>query len=275
MKFNTLVFLLSFLIFSLACGCDRKEEQSQANTSRNVDTAFPCWEQSWQCGKWFPLTHKLDHAKVLEGETPDGKLLFLSTCDLCDSIRLVNPEAMTERILLSPKGRAEECKHTWSSSVHNHSFDPIKKGDAIFVAFGKEMYVLLVESIFFPSNKISCKIAKITSTGEFVRRIRLGELTWKRIEAEDNVAVGSRWLPFYNSSLIDSNDNVEYFLSITYDRYYGSLGGASAWRYDPSSRICIVHKSYLESNSEVDLAEFRFKMWEDGLGNRCEDSHTN
>jgi hypothetical protein len=186
-------------------------------------------------------------------------------------MRLVNPKDRTQRIILSPESCIKGQEHRWQSSVHRHSYDLIEEGDAVFVIYEKQMYVLLMQQIFF--NEISYKIAEIAGSGSFPKQVDLKELPWREQEAdeEEGIPVGSRRLTVDASTMppVIKKDHT-FSLSIVYDVYYAFLGGTGSYKYDPPTHIAIVHKPYLEKNSVVDLTKFRFKAWEDGLGNRCD-----
>jgi len=54
-----------------------------------------------------------------------------------------------------------------------------------------------------------------------------------------------------------------------YDQYYGGAHGPGAVIGDDTAKISVIHKEDLKENVIVDLRQYRFKSWEDGLGNRC------
>jgi hypothetical protein len=217
------------------------------------------------------LTYKLDDQDFIYCNVPDGQFL-LSLCDECSSILLVNPEDRTERIVLSVEGRIEKCEHKWESAVHAWSFEPVEPGDVLFIIYKGEMYALMLEKIFgnlFPNQKISYKIAKIAESGRFPTNVKWRELTWQKREAEEEIPIADRKISFFADSVVmDGGRNIKKFVSIGYDNYYGGYSGTpDAGKYETPAHIAIVHRSYLEDNPVVDLTKFRFKTWEDGLGN--------
>jgi len=272
MHLHKFILFLIALVFIYTSGFKNSRKQMDTTCVTDSNKAFPCWNQSWRCGKWEPLTYKLDARDILDGRTPSGKLLMISTCGWCNSIRVVDPENIKERILLSLKGRIKHCKHRWRPAIHSFSFDPIESGDALFIIYDKQMYALIIETIFtgfLDTQKISYKIAKVTNSASFPTRIHWKKLSWQSQMGKHHIPVGNRIISFATSSISkEDKDDTKKYLDISYDNYYGSLGRPT----EPKEllHIAVVHKSYLENNDIVDLTKFRFKTWEDGLGSRCD-----
>jgi WD40 repeat protein len=274
MKFAKWGLLLILLLSACTSGCDKNQEQKDANSLADPAKIFPYWNQSWRCGKWRPVTYA-DWRNFTLIRMPDEKSLSMSLCGWCYSIRLINFEDRKERVILSLKARTKQCKHRWRPALYNWSFEPIESGDALFIIYDEQMYVLLVEKIFIDiafGEKISYKIAKVTGSGSFPTKVRWKKLAWKTRVTEREIPIGSRKITFGNKrvSINESGDNKD-IVSIGYDNYYGCWDDTyDAEIYEKPTRIAIVHKSHLENNPVVDLTKFRFKSWEDGLGNRCD-----
>jgi hypothetical protein len=136
------------------------------------------------------------------------------------------------------------------------------------------MYVVLVREIIIrplTPRRISYELATVTESGDFPTEINLNKLAWRSRKTERGFAVGDRTIRFAISvGRVAAQQTGHESIEVQYDNYYGRLGGAGASTYVPPTRIAIIHKDYLANNPIVDLRGFRFKTWEDGLGNRCD-----
>lgn len=249
-------------------GLQKKARLETGTTTTEPDKVFPCWNQSWKCGDWRPLTHMPRRGEVTNESMATG------VCGWCSSIRLINSKDRTERIIRSFRSRLNPCKHRWTSGLHHKSVEPIESGDALFIIYDDHMYALMVQKVFTHlghGKNISYKIARITDRGDFPTRINLEELSWKSQTAEGQIPIGDRKIPFDNWRVTPADgSDARDFVTIAYDNFYGGWRGPSATTHETSAHIAIVHQSDLESNRFVDLTKFRFKTWEDGLGNRCD-----
>lgn len=264
----------SMLLIMLLFACDSRREESQDRSGENIPIKpakiYPCWNQTWECGDWYPLDPKLNPDRCAVGQTADGNYLMRSMCLLCQSLLIVDPDKETQRIVLSFEGRAKQCEHRWRPAVHTSSFDPIRQDDILFVIHGKQMYALAIKGFSFFAEQFSCSIAQITDTGRFPAKVDLQKLQWSSSNGTVSVRVGSRKMQFFIARVELAGDaKAEDFVTISYDHYYGMMGGPEAVPREPA-HIAIVHKSDLANDSIVDLTRFRWKMWEDGLGNRCD-----
>jgi len=154
--------------------------------------------------------------------------------------------------------------------VHRHSFDPIRQDDILFVIDGKQMYALAIKGFSFFDEQFSCSLAPITDTGKFPAKVDLQKLRWEASNGTGSVRVGSRKMQFSVERVeVGGDGEAEYFVTIPYDHYYGMMPGPGPKQRIPA-KIAIAHKADYEKNSVIDLTQFRFKSWEDGLGNRCD-----
>jgi hypothetical protein len=267
MKFRRYVLFLSLLIFGCDSRTNEMQEQPDANNTFDLAGLFPCWNQTWECGEWQPLTHKLDSAECIEGCTPDGKVLIMSLCQWCGSLRLVEPEQMRERMVLSFEARRNACQHVWRPAFASSSFDPIRQGDLLVVLSGQRMYVLVIKSFSFFDEELAYDVAMLTDIGRFVTKVDLKRVPWRSGTAADSIGIGCLEIEFVVERVQASDMRIlEEFVCIKYDNYYGVMGRSKA----TPSHIAIVHRSDIGDDSVVDLTQFRFKTWEDGLGNRCD-----
>jgi len=244
----------------------------QNQTIEDSNVPFPCWEQSWRCGKWRTFNYTLNDKEFLVRRVPEQETLLLSTCSHCSSFRLVNPYEMTERIILSSRAKVKQCEHEWRPAFHYSSFEQIELYDIFFVVYDGRMYAIYLEEIFgdpFPNGNIVYQIAEVTGPENLPEEVAWKELKWEVHEAEGELPVADRTITFFTKSiLVDNNRKIEKYVSIAYDNPYG---GKMTEKNQPDAHIAIVHNSYLINNPVVDLRKFRFKTWEDGLGNRCEE----
>lgn len=280
MTFGKCVFYLVLCIIGNGLDAIGSQSQTDANNITEPAKLFPCWYQSWHCGEWHSLTYKLDSRECTGGETPDGKVLIRSMCGLCQSLRLVNSDDATERIILSIDGRLKHCEHRWRPAIHRWSLDPIEQGDIIFIICGKQMHALVIKKFSFFDEKLSYDIAEITIT-RFPTQIDLMKLTWcSRIADRDEqsvyyIPVGSRTIPLSIHRIdLTRNGMAKEFISLQYDHYYGMTGGPEKISH-ATVHIAIIHKLDVGNGPTIDLTKFRFKTYEDGLGNRCGSTDSN
>ena len=59
------------------------------------------------------------------------------------------------------------------------------------------------------------------------------------------------------------------FIEIFYDQYYGGFDNLTSPDCD-IAKIAIIHKDDMKESSIIDFRQYRFKSWEDGLGNKCD-----
>jgi hypothetical protein len=162
----------------------------------------------------------------------------------------------------------------WIAGFTTWSLEPIKKGDAMLAAYSEGMYAIAVDQILFPRHAISCRIARVPAAQNFPTKIALEELGWKLLTAREKIRVGSRSLRFSASVLDQDDGSTVYYLTIEYDECYGRTWGRNPSEHYSPTHIAIVHTEDLDDNAVVDLTKFRFKTWEDGLGNRCDSTET-
>lgn len=287
MKWSDIV--ISLIVLSVVCipqytGCERplnnqeregkgsnspeKAQGEQTLAEEDSNIPLPCWDQSWDCGDWHPLDYILDQQTCFYTNMA-GKTVLWSGCRDCSSQRLINPENWTERIVLSYEGMIKNCKHNWTPSTHAWSLDPIEQGDALIIVYKGHMYVVLIGKISVYADKVQYKIAEVPSSRELPLKINLNNLGWKKEHAKDKIPLADREIAF-STHEFDPGDGAKprEVLCVWYDYYYGGP--------TPNSKLCvpvhigIVHRHDLPEYPIIDLTKFRFKTWEDGLGNRCD-----
>lgn len=285
---KTAFFLISSFIicFSQYAACRRsppaqqkqEEEESSFEEIRDdrllvvedSNVPYPCWEQVWDCGDWRALSYEPNRETFFYTDVA-GKTMLRSCCLECGSFRLINPENRTERVVLSYKSKIKNCKHIWRPCVSSWSLDPIEEGGAIIVIWRRQFYVVVIEKIsFYPDDKVVYKIAEVPSSEELPVKIDLNVLKWQEKETVSQaIPLAGREIVF-STYEFTAHTEVELgkVLCIGYDYTYG--GPSSSCKLRTPAHIAIVHKSYLKSNPIIDLTKFRFKTWEDGLGNMCD-----
>jgi len=265
--------VLRFFVLALLClVLDAKQPPARdgAGNGSSGDSAnvilskiLPCAKQSWQCGNWEGPLQAWDLTTCVEGRTPEGKGLSLSTCDFCMSIRVIDPDSSKQRVVTSPQAQRQKCEHKWHAGVHTECFDPMRAGDLLLIAYRARLYVLAVEEVF---PYLRYRIGTMALTDPLPPVIDLRSLRWQEKLTDNEISIGGRSIPVYT-------DVPEKALSIVYDNYYGYLGSRPELEDENPAFMAIVHKSDLPDRNVVDLGKFRFKTWEDGLGNLCTPSN--
>lgn len=233
-----------------------------------------CYLQHWNDGFWSPSseTATIRTEEMVPFFTQDEqKYLWVSLCRNCESVRIIDPNNRTERIIMSPQARTKQCKHIWGPLISRDSFELIKPGDIIFVLYKGQMFIFKVTSM--AGNNLVDQIivydrANISSGCE-ITRIKLDTVKWqKKCQTKTGIPVDHREINFTVSSFQNKTSTPS--MIIKYDQYYGGAFGPEAVPYEDSAHIAIVHENDLNDNQLIDLTKFRFKTWEDGLGNLCE-----
>ncbi len=263
----------AFVVFPLSLADGLEQPPNAPLNSRDPNMLFPCWAQSWRDGNWRPLASKVDTRYVLESYTPEGKLLMMSVCRSCTSIRIIDPAANSERVLQSLRARLQNCSHNWRPSYHHWSRDPVEVGDILIIIYKQQMYALVLEHISPGAfiDKISYRIAEVGQDGTLPTVVNLEQLAWQSREAEEKLPIADRQLRFVISTHRLKSGDPKYTMSIWYDNRFGCMGGQMGRVHEAPFHIAIVHKGDLKDSRIADLTQFRFKTWEDGLGNRCDE----
>ncbi len=190
---------------------------------------------------------------------------------------MINPDEGTERILPSTSIRMEGDGYEWIAGIYAASVrnDSIKEGDILFIIDRGRMYAVWITRLFDAfkyEDKLSYKFAVVSSSGDLPTKVNLGKLNWKSHTATEEIPYADRTLHFITDMEIVNNQLTgRSFISIEYDDFYGCYGGPPNYPDCPiAAHIAIVDKEYIAENNIVDLTKFRFKTWDDGLGNRCE-----
>ena len=232
-----------------------------------------CYFQHWSNGIWHPFseTATTRTKEMVPFFTQDEKYLWVSLCRECESIRIIDPNNRTERIIMSPQAKTKQCKHIWGPLISRDSFELIKPEDIIFVLYKRQMYILKVTSITgtnLVDQKITYDKANISLNSD-IAKINLGNLKWQKVcKAKTEIPVDKKVINFTVNSF--QNKTYDPAMTIKYDQYYGGVCCPDGISYEDSAHIAIVHKNDLNNNDLIDLTKFRFKTWEDGLGNLCE-----
>ncbi len=274
------ILMASLMVLACGSGCkdrsgsDNSDDQAEANAPVEIQLSppLPCWSQSWNCGTWRPLTYKPKPELTLPLGIADAELA-LSTCAGCSSFRLVNWDDQTERIALSREAREVPCLHEWRPGFCSYSLETIEPGDAVFILYNGKMYVLVLKHILgdpVPYQEISYRIAEVCpDNGVLSTNVAWKTLAWKERSATESMTLGERDIKFCAQVAVLPNRKLGVkYITIKYDYNYHSLPMEETG--SDAAHIAIVHKAYLESHPVVELAKFRFKTWEDGLGNWCE-----
>jgi hypothetical protein len=256
------LLLLAALSQVLFAGCGPSEDASGDSEDGDPFQILPCAEQSWQCGKWERPAQPWDPRTFHYSPwpTPDGTTLPVSVCESCGSLRIIDPNRGKERILASVSAQGWRCEHNkWSRACHTGSIDPVRVGDLLLIAYRARLYILAVDKIF---PGLRYRIASMAIGDSLPSAINLGSLRWRRERGDYDIRFGERQMLLFMYGPDDA-------FAVTYDYLYGYMGRDPGLEDEHTAFIAIVHKSDLSNGNVVEPGRFRFKTWEDGLGNLC------
>ena len=107
-------------------------------------------------------------------------------------------------------------------------------------------------------------------TGDFAARLDLEDFDWKTSSAKNVLSIGKWKFKYSIHGLdVDSDGSAENYINFMYDHYYGGAERQGKTG-EMSAHVAIVHEADIKNSTVVGLAQFRFKTWEDGLGNKCD-----
>jgi len=255
------LLLLAALSQVLFAGCGPSEEASGDSEDGDPFQILPCAEQSWQCGKWERPAQPWDPrtCHFWPWHTADGTTLAVSVCESCNSLRIIDPNRGKERILASVSAQGWRCEHKWSRAYHSGSIDPVRVGDVLLIAYRARLYILVIDEVF---PDLRYRIASMAIGDSLPSAINLGSLRWRRERGDNDIRFGER-------QMFVSMYGLEDAIGVTYDYLYGYMGRTTDLEDEHTAFIAIVHKSDLSNGNVVEPGRFRFKTWEDGLGNLC------
>jgi len=271
---ENIIFHIIFIVILLSlCGQCRKRETNNS-IIEEVCANIPCWNQSWKCGQWKSVNGSIERGKSIFIPTPDGSMVYFSSCALCNSSYIRDPVGHRERIILTSKGLKYHCEHKWRAAFNKRSVEDIEPGDILLLVYKKEMYCIKITEIFgndLSNQRILCQIAQVATEDIRLNKIDLKKLIWRDKEANIAIPISSRLLPF-RVELFENGEGErkDRLLHIEYDQYFAGSGGPDTETDEESIHLAIVHKQEIANGNIVDLTKFRFKIWEDGLGNLCD-----
>lgn len=230
---------------------------------------FPCWKQSWDCGNWFPLSEQPESSSYFITDVANRDMAK-SSCDICSSIRLIDFKNREVRVVLSRRGKIRNCDHIWRASGHAWSLDDIEPEDLILILYKKSIHVVVIDEMPMETDTAVYRIAEVKFDNAPPKSIDLANLKWNKRQAKEEIPFADQTLPICMYILTkEDKSEIRHVLSLWYDFYYGGPP-ARATKEKTPAHIAIVHKRDLGKESNIDLAKFRFKTWEDGLGNICD-----
>lgn len=290
------VLLLTLLGVCLTCSC-RRNPDGIVEDSNSFSLSIPCWEQSWKAGKWETLTLELDDMIWNSVVFLSKESVRLSICDNCGSVRVLDFGNKKERTLFSSTSRFKPSEyewtaglserqlalygfdpivgeHKWIAGLSRRSFDLIEAGDVLVVQQRQHLFIFMIQKISgyaLDNQEVRYKIAKFSLKDKCPIRIDLSKVKWKEKKNHKAFPIAGRGIEFDLFPTIWTN-NKPRFIEIFYDQYYGGSYGPEAVVGDDTAKIAIIHKDDLADVSIIDLRHYRFKSWEDGLGNESEEA---
>jgi len=220
---------------------------------------FVCDIQSDIAGNWQPLEYKPHRYKLLRRDKP---WLQGSYCPKCLSLRLINFWNFTERIMLSSRRNSNLCKHSWLPGVHAWSLEYLHVGDFLIVLYQEEVFCIRIDTI--SSNEINYSLAKISSLYSTHGMLDLSDIEWEN-KTGCHFQIKDRTIYV---KILEESDDSKAGISIWYDYYYGGFPEKANFE-NSEVLMAIVHESDLQEKGKIHLNRYRFKSWEDGLGNTC------
>jgi len=232
---------------------------SRADAKKYV-SPFMCSKQSVICGNWMPI--KNEHAFWSKPIMKDNLSLQSSYCPLCQSIRILNFENHTARMISPDNKSPNPCEHYWIPGIHSLSMDTIKEGDCLVAYYAEKLFCIRIGGI--KEETVCYSIAGFILADNETDTLDLTQLKWENKSGKNFFYVGNRGIYF---KIADTKETKG--LNIWYDYYYGGFPEKATFEKD-EVMIGIVHKTDISNDNIIKLNCFRFKTWEDGLGNRCD-----
>jgi hypothetical protein len=266
---NIVIFMaISGICFFSSC---RRHPRGVVEYSSDFASSIPCWKQSWECGEWSPLLRD-PNAYVLSWEALDlGDGKYLSICRKCDSDRITDFKRKKVKIILSWRPHAKTCTHEWVAGFGRTSSDLIEAGDVVAVQQRQRLFIFMIQEISgfgLNNQEVTCKVAKFDLKGKCPIKIDLSKMKWKEKTAR-NLPIDKGGIEFYLFP-IDWTNNELKFIIILYDLLYGGFYTPEHLVGNNIAKIAVIHKDDMKTSSIIDFRQYRFKSWEDGLGNKCE-----
>lgn len=268
---NIVIFMaISGICFFSSCS---RHPRGVIEDSNDFASSIPCWKQSWECGEWSPL-RRSPMAHVFSWEAIDvGEGKYVSVCRKCESDRIMDFKMIKEKIILSSRPNAKDCNHEWIAGLDRKSTDLIEAGDVIAVQQRQQLFIFMIQEISGVSlddQEVKCKVAMFDLEGKWTMKIDLSKMGWKKETARKALPIDKGGIEF-DLFRIDWTNNKPKFITILYDLCYGGF-------YSPEhlvvsndiTKIAVIHKDDMKASSIIDFRQYRFKSWEDGLGNKCE-----
>jgi len=257
MSNRTLLQLLAGAVI-LMTGCSDKQEP---DTSQPLSGPFPYTLQNWDCGEWITLESPLDSEPFYCW--PEGDLLFGSqVCKKCKSNRIVEIRTNREKILLIEDFNKTDCtKHEWIKGISGAAYatPSIRAGDAAVIYWENHLYIYWIQ--YIEDDGISFKWISI-SKDQFTQSTKLfwNTLSWQKHQAKDYFICNEKLqVPFHVHYHLN-----KIVLTIRYPLRYGEL-----WDDDENTPyyIAVIREEDIDKN-QIDLSHYRFKLWQDGMGDK-------
>jgi hypothetical protein len=291
-----IVLVVTVLCVCVLCSC-RENPGGIVEDSNDFSSSLPCWDQSWECGGWEPL--KLDSTESIRtwDAINAGDGTYLSICDNCRSIRILDFNSKKERIILAPRSHLRPSdyewtaglsesqlvlygfdiiagEHKWLAGLSLRSFDLIEAGDILAVQQRHYLFIFRIENISgsaLDDQEVTYKVATFSLKDRWPIKIDLYKVKWKERKTHKALPIAGRDIEFHLFRTILTNSK-PVFIEIFYDQYYGGLGGPDTVVGDDAAKIAIIHKDNMKEDGIIDFRRYRFKTWEDGLGNLCDET---
>lgn len=272
---NKKIFLTIFFVqLTLFCtGCS--DESPSPFYIEKPEEYFPCWEQDGSCGKWNPIDEQIPEDSCQVVLTVGDRKLGKSLCEKCQSIRIIDLEGKRWRILESDYFESmKPCEHRWFRGTNSQSVEPIQKEDLLVLYYKHELYLVQITD-YNEDGDFRYKIAQVRKDQVSEEgRLFLETSDWKNKKGQKHQYMDVFHVLKFSDTQVVTNVFIRlpdwtYYFRIWYPYSYGGP-------YNPEdelsdiAHIAIIRKADLENSKTIYLKQYRFKTWEDGLGNVCE-----
>lgn len=266
-------YVIVVVIGLIITGCHHKSEKPE--------DVYPCWTQSWKDGDWTDL-HDLPASSTFSVTGPVKEIEYpvaekeafdefgVSLCFETMDIRILNLSEKKQRVIQCEwVGHGHDVQE-WHPTLSLHSANMIKSGDCLFIVYQSRLYAVWVNRIFADHEALVqfCEFQNPRLPVVIVGK----DIVWKSEKLVQKIVIGDRYIEFKtvpNPKPSDNSEEQRFCMVIFYDRGYGSTYPGLYPGHFSAAHIAIVDREEFDLMN-INLKNYRFKTWEDGLGNRCQ-----
>jgi hypothetical protein len=299
-------YVLTMIFICCLAGCEKFPDISERPSEEDTESSFvpyeydndypyPYWKQDWRSGTWQKAEQydaQRECTRIRNKLTND--LFYISIGDpWMEYTRIIDPKLNQQKyieydIYVLPRGYYESFPFKnqyplkWWAAETIFCAEKIFNGYILVIAYEHNLYLIkfvnyLEDTLATLQPKYTVGIATVEGTP---LEVDLEGLQWQQEEIyqkisfadrDIDVSIAHQWTSNKDEADISSNGkDYIFFYRLGYDFSYGGYPG-NVYREEGEplrkpAHIAIIPSDYLQDNSIIDLAKFRFKTWEDGLG---------